>query len=95
MEETPKIVQLPQDVINQIAAGEVIHQPINVVKELFENAIDAGASQIEINLENGGFSLIQIIDNGSGISQQDLPNVCLRHSTSKIHQLLRKNDGNR
>lgn len=88
MDETPKIVQLPQDVINQIAAGEVIHQPINVVKELFENAIDAGATQIEINLENGGFSLIQIIDNGSGISQQDLPNVCLRHSTSKIHQFI-------
>ena len=88
IDEQPKIVMLSPDVINMIAAGEVIHQPINVVKELFENALDADATKIEINLENGGFSLIQIIDNGCGISRQDLPNVCLRHSTSKIHQFI-------
>lgn len=88
MEDQPKIVMLSPDVINQIAAGEVIHQPINVVKELFENALDANATKVEINLQNGGFSLIQIIDDGCGISKQDLPNVCLRHSTSKIHQFI-------
>lgn len=87
-DQGPKIVQLPPDVINQIAAGEVIHQPFNVVKELFENALDAGATQIEIRLENGGFSSIQIIDNGCGISKGDLPIVCMRHTTSKIHQFI-------
>ena len=86
MSETPTIIQLPPEVVNQISAGEVIHQPFNVVKELFENAIDAGADQIVVSLENGGFSRIQISDNGCGISQADLPSVCLRHATSKIRQ---------
>ncbi|OHT06888.1 DNA mismatch repair protein [Tritrichomonas foetus] len=85
-EETPTIIQLPPDVINQISAGEVIHQPFNVVKELFENALDAGATQIIVSLENGGFSRIQISDNGCGIPHQDLPHVCKRHTTSKLHK---------
>lgn len=84
MNEAPRIVQLSQDVINKISAGEVIHQPCNVVKELLENSIDAGAKRISISLENGGFSCIKIVDNGSGIDKNDLPVACRRHTTSKL-----------
>ena len=81
------IQQLPQDVINQIAAGEVVERPASVVKELVENALDAGATRIEINILDGGREEIQIIDNGSGISQDDLPKVFWPHATSKIQSI--------
>ncbi|KAH0792638.1 MLH1-like protein 1 [Histomonas meleagridis] len=84
---SPKpIIQLPQSVINCISAGEVIHQPCNVVKELLENSLDAGANRISISLESGGFTLIKISDDGCGISYDNLPLACTRHATSKLKQ---------
>lgn len=82
-----KINKLPQSVINQIAAGEVIERPASVVKELVDNSIDAGATQIKIRLKNGGLSLLEIIDNGSGISETDLPFAFEPHATSKINNI--------
>lgn len=75
---------LQQDVINKIAAGEVVERPASVVKEITENAADAGASSIEIQLENGGISLIQITDNGVGMEEEDAKLCLLRHATSKL-----------
>lgn len=75
---------LPDSVANQIAAGEVIQRPASVIKELVENAIDAGASQIKINVKDAGRTLIQIIDNGSGMSDTDARMSFERHATSKI-----------
>ncbi len=79
-----KINILPAKVYNRIAAGEVVDRPYSVVKELVENAIDAGATQIEIHVENGGKQLIRVIDNGSGIERDDLHSAFLPHATSKI-----------
>jgi len=81
---SPRVIQLSEDVIKKIAAGEVIHEPVNVVKELLENSIDAKSTIIKINVENGGFTLIQISDNGCGINEDDFSMVCKRHTTSKI-----------
>ena len=75
---------LPDSVANQIAAGEVIQRPASVIKELVENAIDAGASSIKIVLKDAGRTLIQVIDNGSGMSDTDARLAFERHSTSKI-----------
>ncbi len=75
---------LPDHIANQIAAGEVVQRPSSVVKELVENAIDAGAQRIQINIKDAGKTLIQIIDDGKGMSEQDAEHCFLRHATSKI-----------
>nr|WP_294492246.1 DNA mismatch repair endonuclease MutL [uncultured Mediterraneibacter sp.] len=80
----PHIHVLDQVTIDKIAAGEVIERPASIVKELVENAIDAGASSVTIEIKDGGISLIRIMDNGCGIAHDEVRNAFLRHSTSKI-----------
>lgn len=79
------IHQLPPEISNKIAAGEVIQRPASVVKELLDNAIDAGADQLKILIQNAGRTLIQVSDNGCGMSKEDLPLCFERHATSKIN----------
>ncbi len=79
-----KVRRLTEDTINKIAAGEVIERPASIVKELVENAIDSGASRIEVEIRNGGRQLIRVTDNGSGIDREDAVLAIERHTTSKI-----------
>lgn len=80
-----KIQELSETLANQIAAGEVVERPASVVKELVENAIDAGATQIDVRVVEAGLRMIQIVDNGEGIAPEDVLSAFKRHATSKIH----------
>ena len=82
-----KIALLTQDTIDKIAAGEVVERPSSVVKELVENAIDAKATAITVEIKEGGISFIRISDNGCGIEKSEVPLAFLRHSTSKIRSV--------
>ena len=75
---------LPDSIANQIAAGEVIQRPASVVKELVENAVDAGAGHIQVNIKDAGRTLVQVIDDGKGMSETDARMAFERHATSKI-----------
>lgn len=80
----PKIKVLPKEIAELIAAGEVVERPASVIKELMENAIDAGSSSVTVEIKNGGITYIRVTDNGCGISREDIRNAFISHATSKI-----------
>ncbi len=80
----PKILQLPAHIANLIAAGEVVERPASVVKELLENAVDAGASKVTVEIKDGGMTFLRVTDNGCGMSPEDARTAFLRHATSKL-----------
>ena len=80
----PKIIQLSPHIANLIAAGEVVERPASVVKELLENAVDAGASKITVEIRDGGMTFLRVTDNGCGMSPEDARTAFLRHATSKL-----------
>ncbi len=79
-----KIKVLDKNISDKIAAGEVVERPASVIKELLENAVDAGATNICVEIKNGGVSYMRVTDNGSGMSREDTKTCILRHATSKI-----------
>ncbi len=87
-----KIIILDEQTANQIAAGEVVEGPASVAKELVENAVDAGASQVQVEIRNGGVKLIRVTDNGSGMERDDVELAFERHATSKIRKITDLND---
>ena len=80
----PKILQLSPHIANLLAAGEVGERPASVVKELLENAVDAGASKVTVEIKNGGMTYLRVTDNGCGMSPEDAKTAFLRHATSKL-----------
>ena len=80
----PKIIQLSPHIANLIAAGEVVERPASVVKELLENAVDAGASKVTVEIRDGGMTFLRVTDNGCGMSPEDARTAFLRHATSKL-----------
>src|SRR6187551_1175305 len=88
MEQVADRIQLlPDNIANQIAAGEVIQRPASAVKELLENAVDAGATEVRLIVNDSGKSLVQVIDNGKGMSEIDARMCFERHATSKIREI--------